>query len=70
MSCICYDHFNPLLLSLQVLSLEKAAFDFKADKYSLTEEFELTANSLGAHMKVTESSPRMGHCELILRKFI
>ena len=35
-----------------------------------SEEFELTANSLGAHMKVTESSPGMGHGELILRTFI
>ena len=34
------------------------------------EEFELTANSLGAHMKITESSPRIGHNELILRIFI
>ena len=34
------------------------------------EEFVLTANSLGAHMKVTESSPGMGHSELILRTFI
>ena len=34
------------------------------------EEFELTANSLVAHMKVTESSPGMGHGELILRTFI
>ena len=36
----------------------------------LSEEFELTVNSLGAHMKVTESSPGMGHSELILRTFI
>ena len=36
----------------------------------LSEEFELTANSLGAHMKVTESSPSMGHSELILKTFI
>ena len=33
-------------------------------------KFELTADSLGAHMKVTESSPGMGHFELILRTFI
>ena len=31
-----------------------------------SEEFEFTANSLGAHMKVTESSPGMGHGELIV----
>ena len=35
-----------------------------------SEEFELTANSLGAHKKVTQSSPGMGHGELILRTFI
>ena len=35
-----------------------------------SEEFELTANSLGAHMKVTESSPGVGHGELILRTLI
>ena len=39
-----------------------------------SEEFELTANSLGAHMKVTgsshESSHGMDHGELILRTFI
>ena len=28
-----------------------------------SDEYELTANSLGAHMKVTESSPGMGHFE-------
>ena len=38
--------------------------------YHPSEEFELTANSLGAHMKVTESSPSMGHGELILRTSI
>ena len=32
-----------------------------------SEEFELTANSLGAHMKVIESSSNMGHGELNLR---
>ena len=37
---------------------------------SPSEEFELTADSLGAHMKVIESSPSMGHNELILRTFI
>ena len=35
-----------------------------------SEKFELTANSLGAHMKVTETSPSMGHGEQILRTFI
>ena len=35
-----------------------------------SEEFELRVNSLGAHMKVRESSPGMGHSELILRTFI
>ena len=35
-----------------------------------SEEFELTANSLGAHMKLTEISPGMSHGELILRTFI
>ena len=35
-----------------------------------SEEFKLTAKSLGAHMKVAESSPGMGHGELILRTFI
>ena len=35
-----------------------------------SEEFKLTANSMGAHMKLTESSPGMGHDELILRTFI
>ena len=35
-----------------------------------SDEFELTAYSLGAHMNVTESSPDMGHSELILRTFI
>ena len=35
-----------------------------------SEEFELTANSLGDHMKVTESSSGMGHGKLILRTFI
>ena len=35
-----------------------------------SEEFELTANSLGAHMKVRESSSGIGHSELILRTFI
>ena len=35
-----------------------------------SEEFELTANLLGAHMKLTESSPGMGHGEVILRTFI
>ena len=35
-----------------------------------SEEFELTANSLEPHMKVTESAPSMGHGELILRTFI
>ena len=35
-----------------------------------SEEFGLTANSLGAHMKVTESSPGMGHSDLISRTFI
>ena len=35
-----------------------------------SEGFELTPNSLGAHMKVTGSSPGMGHGELILRTFI
>ena len=35
-----------------------------------SEEFELTANSLVAHMKVTDSSPGMGHGELILRSFV
>ena len=34
------------------------------------EEFALIANSLGAHMKVIESPPSMGHDELILRTFI
>ena len=37
---------------------------------SPSEEFELTATSLGAHMKVTESSPDIGHGELIFRTFI
>ena len=32
-----------------------------------SEEFELTANSLGAYTELTESSPGMGHSELILR---
>ena len=32
-----------------------------------SEEFELTANSLEAHMKVTGSSSSMGHSKLILR---
>ena len=31
---------------------------------------KVTANSLGAHMKVTESSPGMGPSELILKTFI
>ena len=35
-----------------------------------SEEFKLTANPQGAHVKVTESSPSMGHRELILRTFI
>ena len=35
-----------------------------------SEEFELTANSLGAHMKVIESSLGLGHSELILRTVI
>ena len=35
-----------------------------------SEKFELTANSLGAHIKVTETSPSMGQGELILRTFI
>ena len=35
-----------------------------------SEEFELTAYSLRAHMNVTESSLGMGHDELILRTFI
>ena len=35
-----------------------------------SKEFELAANSLGAHMIVTESSPGMGHGELVLRTFI
>ena len=35
-----------------------------------SEEFELADNSRGAHMKVTESSPGIGHGELILRTFI
>ena len=34
-----------------------------------SEEFELTANLLGAQMNVTESSPGMAHGELILRTF-
>ena len=38
--------------------------------YLPSEEYELTANSLGAHMKVTESSPSIVHGELILRTFI
>ena len=38
--------------------------------YLHNKEFELTANSLGAHMKVAESSPRMGHSELIMRTFM
>ena len=40
------------------------------DSHLPSEEFELTADSLGAHMEVTESSPGMGHGELILRTFI
>ena len=32
---------------------------------SPSEEFELTANSLGARMKFPESSPGMGHGEII-----
>ena len=35
-----------------------------------SEEFALTADSLGPHMKVTESSPVTGHGELILRTFV
>ena len=35
-----------------------------------SEEFELTTNSLGAHMKTTGGSCGMGHGELILRTFI
>ena len=35
-----------------------------------SEEFEPTANSLGAHMRVTESSLSLGHGKLILRTFI
>ena len=35
-----------------------------------SEELELTANSLESHIKVTESSPGMGHSKLILRTFI
>ena len=31
-----------------------------------SEEFELTANSLGAHMTVTESSPGIGQDELTM----
>ena len=37
-----------------------------------SEEYELTANSLGTHMKVTESSSSMGHSEItvgLLRAF-
>ena len=34
------------------------------------EELELTANSLEAHMKVTENSRGKGYGELILRTFI
>ena len=40
------------------------------DQTAASEEFELTANSLGAHMKVTESSHGLDHGELILRTFI
>ena len=35
-----------------------------------SEKFELTANSLGAHMKVAESLPSIGYSELILRTLI
>ena len=57
-------------------SIQKAEIWYYAQKlketfsYEPGEEFELTANSLGAHMKVTESSPGMGHGEHILRTFI
>ena len=41
-----------------------------AHVYVPSEVFDLTANSLGTHMKVIEISPDMGHGELILRTFI
>ena len=42
----------------------------KKEELLSSEEFELTANSLGAHMKVTESSLGIGHGELIFKTFI
>ena len=52
------------------LTLNSLKLSFSCAVLQPSEEFELTANSLGAHMKVTESSPTMGHGELILRTFI
>ena len=53
-------HYGTLLFSL-VVQLQQMILP--------SEEFELRANSLGADMKVTESSG-MGHSELILKTFI
>ena len=58
------------LITSYISTLVTATIDIAHPKYSVfdclpREEFELTANSLGAHIIVTESSPGMGHGELI-----
>ena len=54
----------------QAQAIPGSSSDSSSIPHLPSEEFELTANSLGAHMKVIESSPGMGQSELILRTFI
>ena len=67
-------YFCPLclqnILTLQMSSKLKVEQSTIIVIFLPSKEFELTANLLGAHMKVTESSPSTGHIELILRTFI
>ena len=78
---LCYQLYEPSWLHKRFLTLpfvqsdcncllEDSSKNKKCLAEVPSEEFELTTNSLGAHMKVTESSPDMGHGELILTTFI
>ena len=65
MKCLHDDISGPCVSLLILVPKLRGSVPLKNCEKLLSEEFELTANSLEAHMKVTESSPSMGHSELI-----
>ena len=63
-------HIPVTVSEFLLTSTKRKIIHLQVSTFLPSEEFELKANSLGTHMKVTESSPGMGHGEFILRTFI